>query len=137
MLDGRTAIGWRGVCTCGWRGPLWRKVTDPLQEDLTAHEVYDAEPSVYGDAPPSLEDAIWQEWHDHLPPRSLADVRDEAQGVRRAQARLDDAVRRARGDGCTWAAIGDAAGITRESAHERWSKMPAVNAGDEPEGADR
>ena len=22
VADGRTAIGWRGVCTCGWQGPL-------------------------------------------------------------------------------------------------------------------
>jgi hypothetical protein len=138
VLDGRTAIGWRGLCTCGWRGHLWRKVTGdisngPPQEvldkmaargmrELTAHEAYDPDPSVYGDAPAGLEDEIWREWHGHLPPQSLADVREAALAVAGAQLQLDEAVRRARGDSCSWADIGDAAGITRQSAHERWGR---------------
>lgn len=122
VVDGRTAIGWRGLCECGWRGPLWRKVADTGQHDPAAHRIYDAAPSVYGDAPGGIEDAIYQEWRGHLPPQSLADVRAAAEDMRKAEDRLDDAVRRARQDGSSWADIGDAAGIARQSAHERWAK---------------
>ena len=48
VLDGRTAIGWRGVCECGWRGPLWERVTDPMQHDLSARKVFDPAPSECG-----------------------------------------------------------------------------------------
>jgi hypothetical protein len=122
VLDGRTAIGWRGLCGCGWRGPLWRKVADTGQHDLAAYRVYDPAPSVYGDAPAGIEDAIYQEWLGHLPAPALIDVRAAAEDVRKAETRLDDAVARARADGSSWADIGDAAGITRQSAHERWSR---------------
>ena len=121
VVDGRAAIGWRGLCECGWRGPLWAKVTAPDDEDRAAHKVYDPEPSEYADAPRWLEEAIHQEWRGHLPPQSLTDVRAAAEAVSRAQAELNDAVRRARGDGSSWAAIGEAAGITRQSAYERWA----------------
>jgi hypothetical protein len=123
VLDGRTAIGWRGVCECGWRGPLWERVTDPMEHDLSARKVFDPDPSA-GDSVPSgvIEDAIHREWLGHLPPTSLADVRAAAEDVRKAETRLDDAVARARADGSSWADIGEAAGITRQSAHERWSR---------------
>ncbi len=122
VLDGRTAIGWRGLCECGWRGPLWRKVTDAGQHDLAAHKVYDPALSEWGDPPSGIEDAIWREWHRHLPPKSLADVREAAGDVRKAQARLDEVARRARAEGCSWTAIGGAAGITCPAAQERWGK---------------
>ena len=122
VLDGRTAIGWRGLCECGWHGPLWRKVADASHQDLAAHKVYDPAPSVYGDAPAGIEDVIYQEWRGHLPPQWLADVRAAAEDAHKAEARLNDAVQRARANGSSWADIGDAAGITRQSAHERWAK---------------
>ncbi|MGW0590993.1 hypothetical protein [Streptosporangium sp. NPDC002607] len=28
-VDGRTAIGWRSMCECGWRGQLWERVATP------------------------------------------------------------------------------------------------------------
>jgi hypothetical protein len=123
-VDGRTAIGWRGVCTCGWRGPLWLRVTDPAAHDLAARRAFDVDPVLarLGDAPGPVEDAIHKEWLAHLPPPALDDVRAAAEDVRKAQAALDDAVARARDIACSWADIGDAAGITRQSAHERWGK---------------
>ncbi len=123
ILDGRTAIGWRSVCTCGWRGPLWQRVTDPAEHDPAAHKIYDPAPSRWGDVPSGVtEDAIYREWLGHLPPTSLADVRSAAEDAREAQDRLAGAVQRARDDGRSWAEIGDAAGVTRQSAHERWGK---------------
>lgn len=35
---------------------------------------------------------------------------------------LDDAVRGMRQSGATWQEIGDAAGTSRQAAHERWAK---------------
>lgn len=122
VLDGRTAIGWRGVCTCGWRGPLWERVADPVGHDLSARKVFDPDPSVYGDPPPGIEDVIHQEWRGHLPSPSLADVGAAAEEARKAEVRLNEAVQRARADGSSWADIGAAAGITRQSAHERWAR---------------
>jgi hypothetical protein len=123
LIDGRTAIGWRGVCTCGWRGPLWERVTDPLEHDLAARKVFDPDPSEWADIPAGfLEDTIHHEWLRHLPPASLAEVRAAAEDVHKADYRLDEAVARARADGCSWADVGDAAGITRQSAHERWGR---------------
>jgi hypothetical protein len=123
LLDGRTAIGWRGVCECGWRGPLWGRVADPAQHAPAGRRVFDPGPSVYGDVPSeAIEDAIYREWLGHLPSTSLTDVRDAAEDAHKAEARLTEAVQRARADGCSWADIGEAVGIARQSAHERWAK---------------
>lgn len=45
-------------------------------------------------------------------------------GVRAAQLRLEDAVLAARAAGASWAQIGDAAGVSRQAAHERWGHQP-------------
>lgn len=122
VLDGRTAVGWRGVCTCGWRGQLWERVTDPVRHNPIARKVFDPVPSVYADVPAHVDDAIYREWLGHVPPRWLADVRAAAEDVRKTEARLNEAVQRARVEGSSWADIGEAAGITRQSAHERWAR---------------
>ena len=62
VLDGRTAVGWRGVCTCGWRGQLWERVTDPVRHNPIARKVFDPVPSVYADVPAHVDDAIYREW---------------------------------------------------------------------------
>ena len=123
VLDGRTAIGWRGVCECGWQGPLWERITEPAGHRLSARKVFDPDPSVYGDVPSAdVEEAIHREWLGHLPSPLLTVVHAAAEDVRKAEAQLTEAVQRARADGCSWADIGGAAGITRQSAHERWAK---------------
>ncbi|MCO6011555.1 hypothetical protein NE236_42050 [Actinoallomurus purpureus] len=128
VLDGRQAIGWRGVCECGWRGSLWQRVDDPAAHDPAEYRIYDPDPSRHGDAPQEVEDAVWREWKDQdLEPETIADVRRAADDVRAAQARLDAAVRAARRDGRSWADIGTAAGISRQSAHERWARSDLAN----------
>lgn len=52
----------------------------------------------------------------------LADVATEAAGLSAADDRLTEAVRAARTAGASWADIGGAVGIARQSAHERWAK---------------
>jgi hypothetical protein len=80
-------------------------VTSPEEHDPAGHRFYDPDPSVYGAAPPEVEDAIHREWRGHLPLPSLAAVREAAAELRAAQARLDEAVRVARRDGCSQADI--------------------------------
>jgi hypothetical protein len=104
-VDGRGALGWLGLCECGWRGPMWRRVTGPEEHDPAGRRIYDSDPSVYGDAPAEVDDAIHREWLGHLPPASLVAVGEAAAELRAAQARLDEAIRVARRDGCSQADI--------------------------------
>lgn len=126
IVDGRTAIGWRAWCECGWRGPLWQRVATAADHDFAGRRIYDGEfvdARIWGDAPQDVEEAIWAEWREHVRPLgALEAVRAQAAEVAAAQARLTEAVRAARKDGCSWADIGTAAGITRQSAHERWAR---------------
>ena len=59
----------------------------------------------------SLEDAL------QALERSSADIRA-------AQLRLEEAVLAARAAGASWAQIGDATGMSRQAAHERWGHQP-------------
>lgn len=47
-----------------------------------------------------------------------------ANTARRSEARLEEAVVAAREAGATWAQIGEAVGMSRQSAHERWGHAP-------------
>uniref|UniRef100_UPI003F4912FE hypothetical protein n=1 Tax=Streptosporangium sp. CA-235898 TaxID=3240073 RepID=UPI003F4912FE len=119
-VDGRTAIGWRGLCECGWRGALWERVATRAEHDAASRRIYDPDPSPYGDAPREVEDALHAEWNGHLEPETLTAVRIEAEAANAAQARLTEAVRAARRDGRSWTDIGSAVGTSRQAAHERW-----------------
>lgn len=121
VIDGSTAIGWRGLCSCGWTGPLWRRTPLPPAHNPGLHTVY-ADPGQYAIPPDGTEDAIAGEWRGHLPPPELAAVTAAADAARKAAADLDDAVRRAHASGASWAAIGAAAGMSRQAANERWGK---------------
>jgi len=119
VIQGRQGIGWRGLCECGWRGPLWERADSPGEHDFAARRIWSDDQY----APEGVADAIWEEWRAHLEPETLTAVREAATDVRAAQARLDAAVHEARRDIRSWADIGQAAGITRQAAHERWAKV--------------
>ncbi|MEU8197046.1 hypothetical protein AB0C10_24990 [Microbispora amethystogenes] len=121
VIEGRQAIGWRGMCDCGWRGPLWKRADSPEQHDPAARLIWSD--NHYGDAPEDVARAMRDEWKAHLEPDALTDVRRQAREASAAQDRLARAVRAARADGRSWAEIGAAAGITRQSAHERWARI--------------
>lgn len=55
---------------------------------------------------------------------AVGGVRSATEGVVKAQLALDAAVFAARGAGASWAQIGQAAGMSRQSAHERWGRTP-------------
>ncbi len=55
-----------------------------------------------------------------LPGAELGQLIDAAHALAQAEHRLDDAVRGVRDAGATWAHIGDAVGLTRQAAQQRW-----------------
>jgi hypothetical protein len=57
-----------------------------------------------------------------LPGAELADLIDAAQAAADAQHRLGEAARAARHAGASWTQIGDALGLTRQAAQQRWSR---------------
>ena len=54
-----------------------------------------------------------------------------ARDLSRVERMLREAVDAARTDGATWAEIGDALGVTRQAAHERFSKATISDAGED------
>ncbi|MFD8560597.1 hypothetical protein ACFV1N_25270 [Streptosporangium canum] len=94
-----------------------------LEHRAANARIHDPDPSPYGDAPAEVEDAMHREWIGHLEPELLTAVRIKAQAFSAAQAHLTEAMRAARRDGRSWADIGAAVGISRQSAHERWAQV--------------
>lgn len=69
----------------------------------------------------------------HHTPEALLGLEAAAREYNRAGQRLAKTVAAAKAAGASWADIGRAVGISRQSAHERWADKPApVDAG-EPE----
>lgn len=97
-------VGHVAACSCGWRGPVQRGLAheDGYLED--------------GD-----EGRVIEAWRRHIEPAKMTELVSEAAARYSAAGRdLDDAVREARRLGATWADVGRAVGITRQSARERW-----------------
>ncbi|MFK4362344.1 AsnC family protein [Rhodococcus sp. 27YEA6] len=120
VADSET-LGWRTQCTCGWKAPLmFERVTDPSAA-LERWQVFDTEG---GPAPQEVSDVCRAEWLEHIrPEETLAAIRQSAEDHRMSQERLDRAVAAARAGGASWADIGRAAGVTRQTAHERWKAL--------------
>ncbi|ETA06221.1 hypothetical protein V525_14525 [Gordonia alkanivorans CGMCC 6845] len=125
-------VGWRLACNCArrsssevstWTDPVqWARVPSASLEDLARHRVFAPDSDVHADERPEVAEAaraVWQ--RDHLDPLDVeAEIRAAADARRDAEERLDAAVARARRLGRSWADIGAAAGMTRQSANERW-----------------
>jgi hypothetical protein len=112
-------IGWRAGCECGWRGPAWTRAakTDPRARMLVCE-------GRFADLDEPEEARVMDEWREHIAPFTRVEaVAEAAVGWRRASLALDDAVQTARLAGASWADIGNAVGITRQSANERWSRL--------------
>ncbi|MGN2642459.1 hypothetical protein ACTD5D_41060 [Nocardia takedensis] len=119
--------GWRVQCDdlnnhgrqC-WRGQFWTRVTDPFEHNPEQRRIF-AEDALLTTAD---EDLMMREWEAHIAPtRGTAEVRWAADEVAAAQRRLTEAVLSAREQGASWEGIGQAARMTRQSAHERWSAV--------------
>ena len=113
-------IGWQARCACGWAGSTWRR-TETLPGD---HGGRDADDARLPDGT-TVDDAARAEWQRHIAPLDkLAAVRAAARTAAAARRALDDAVAAARAGTPTasWADIGSAAGMSKQSAHERWGR---------------
>ncbi|RBQ19142.1 hypothetical protein DP939_14400 [Spongiactinospora rosea] len=122
IRDGREALGWRGLCECGWRGPLWVRVSWPEQADPDAYRVHVPDADRYGTAPPEVNEEIEEEWRAHAEPAdALDEVARTAAAAAVADRRLTRAVRTALGCGASWAEVAAAAGVTFQAAYERWA----------------
>lgn len=115
--------GWRIECECGWRGTSWsRDETRPIDSDQPDH-LYPGEVELIDGGRP-LEDVGHEEWELHVRPlERLEVVKVAADAAAAAREALDAAVLTAR-EGSTpasWEQIGQAVGITRQSAHDRWA----------------
>lgn len=119
-------VGWRAACVCGWRGErFWSRAEVVATDSLYAEQVT-LSPSSASVAPESVGgpeegEGAQGQWRRHLG-EALPGLAVPDAAVRLAEARgeLDTAVGRARAAGASWTVIGDAAGLTRQSAHERW-----------------
>ncbi|HEY3561806.1 MAG TPA: hypothetical protein VGL05_30280 [Kribbella sp.] len=117
-------VGWRVACNCdgrrgAWRGELWsRGETSDVKRRILA--VPDDQVDDIDGLPAGR--LLHDQWVRHLGPAfaELVDVRAAAAAVELARDGLNAAVAAARAAGASWEAVGDAAGITRQSAHERW-----------------
>lgn len=75
-----------------------------------------------GTPPPTLENTLDEEATPQVDASvGIASVRDAAADLRSAGPKLDTAVLHARSAGRSWSKIGAAAGMSRQSAHNRWS----------------
>lgn len=118
---------WRAGCACGWRGPLWTRIKtgDSARPDpwVDGPKRLIHNPGEWpADLDSEAENAVIDEWREHIAPwRSVEMVEEAAERAGAAARALDDAVRTARASGASWADIGRAVGISRQSAHERWA----------------
>jgi hypothetical protein len=133
-------IGWRVVCDCYQEGRsghetwvsshLWIRVPSRVLQDLAAYKVYAVDDDVVdiGHGGDAIEDAVRAMWYrDHIDAIDAgAAIQNAVASVRAAEASLDAAVQAARHRGLAWAKVGAAAGMTAQSAHERWARQTEI-----------
>ncbi len=106
--------GWRAGCSCGWVG------SDYPREQWGTGSIL---------PPEAVDDAASDEWDEHLyaalPELAVYELRTEESWQRTC---LGAAVVRARDAGVSWARIADAAGMSRQAAHERWGGIDEAPA---------
>lgn len=108
---GERVTGWRAACECGWRGQFYPRAEWPTPTGV-APEAVDGFETGGG---------TYAEWSAHLA-AALPElvVHDAARRLAAARDELERAVDTARAAGTSWSTIGDAAGMSRQAAHERW-----------------
>lgn len=133
-------VGWKVACSCDpFRkhvilDPLWTRVWDPADEDVTTGRIYAGPPASADAADISdredLEPVFLDVWHRHIAPDlSLHTIDTLSRSLKDLEAQLDDAVAAARSAGVSWEKIGRAFGISRQGAQKRWeTPLPATSA---------
>lgn len=125
-------VGWVLRCHChstfpapsSWDDPdRWTRCPSESLEDLPRKRVFAPDDEIAditfrGDVVEAAQ-AVWM--REHVLPHGCIDaIRRAATARRAAEDQLDEAVAVARRLGRSWTDIGRAAGMTRQSANERW-----------------
>ncbi|KSU55664.1 hypothetical protein AS181_19980 [Gordonia sp. SGD-V-85] len=106
-----------------WTDPVqWTRVPSASLEDLARHHVFAPDTDLDVNVRPEVAAAAQAVWRrEHLEPIDIDDeIRAAVDARRDADAQLDAAVAKARRLGRSWADIGAATGMTRQSANGRW-----------------
>lgn len=124
--------GWVVCCDCRapdsytyttWVGPVFTRVPSKALADPKSLKVYAVDEDVVyvsdGDDVAEVAHDLWRSEHA-FGADALGEVEAAAEAAALAKERLDTAVALARHSGESWAAIGRAAGMARQSAQERW-----------------
>lgn len=127
-------VGWEVRCHC-YRGQSrnptttvlarWTRVRPPeTEEDPAAGRFIvddDGDAEFVGDSRPDIEELALSLWRVHYGPHDATRaIEAAAEAQRKAAAQLDAAVAAGHAAGLSWADVGRAVGITRQSARERW-----------------
>jgi hypothetical protein len=127
-------IGWQVTCyhsvpgdpSVLWRGEEWARVASPDDEDVSGGRLFatDQDVSDLADIRSDVEMLAKADWWRHVAPgNALHALRLAAEAAAEADRALDQAVKEARQVGASWAQIGRATGMARQSAHQRWSHL--------------
>lgn len=128
--------GWVICCNCyvagsgrlgaTWVGPVFTRVPSRALEDVVDRRIYAPDIDVaYVAEREDVEEAVLGLWRSEhaFAHDALVEVETAAEAATEARRRLDAAVGFARHGGASWADIGRAAGMTRQSAQERWRNL--------------
>jgi len=134
--------GWVVCCDChstasfgapsSWIGPVFTRVPSRTLESLMARRVFAADNDVaYASERADVQGAAVELWRtEHaFGSDALTEVEAAAAAVSQAKLRLDTAVALARHSSASWADIGRAAGMARQSAQERWRSVDGASGG--------
>ena len=133
--------GWVVCCDCStatsfgpvrtWVGPVFTRVPSTALENPSALRIFAVDEDVAdvsdrGDVAAVTVD-VWRSEHG-FGIDALAEVESAATAAAAAKERLDAAVALARHSGASWADIGRAARMARQSAQERWRHVDGDGA---------
>ncbi len=133
-LPSSAVVGWQVACDCpgsrtGWLSDQeWARVANPAKEDIARGQIYATDEGVrFVEDRDDLHEVFRATWRKHVERgESLAELRSARAAMHAAERRLDLAVSQARSQGVSWAEIGRATGMTRQSAHGRWADPPPI-----------
>jgi hypothetical protein len=119
----RTFVGYQAACSCGWTDRRRFPPTPQGAQDAEGHWVKHAGPLLAA-APPSWlvikSNLLCEQIVNLTGERPLAALTLLSQVESWQRALLDQAVAAARQGGASWAEVGEAMGITKQAAHERF-----------------
>jgi len=130
--DPADIVGWEVRCICYLDEAhrryatttlaRWERVSSPEDQDRAAGRFYaDDEDASYMADREDVERLAKSLWDVHRKPLdALRLIETAAEANAAARAQLDAAVTAGRAVGLSWADVGRAVGITRQSARERW-----------------